>query len=268
MLVLTGGSPCALCEYTPATNTWVTKAAPPASGAWNDGSWIVNDRVNHLIYGMASASPYSIYKYDVIANTWNPTPVTYMPVNPGAGGCARFLNGRIYVLAGGNKTYFNSYTPSGSTWTTLTGTPKAVGSGASIVTDGSVLYIEPGGSGADSKLLWEYVPDVAAYAPAPTRRNVGAQDAGTLDLGEASFAIAPNPLTSGFVTLSYSLPRTGGAEVAVYNVSGQMVHSQALSAGSEASNVVLDLQHLSNGVYLVKLTSNGFAGTQKLVVRR
>jgi hypothetical protein len=35
-----------------------------------------------------------------------------------------------------------------------------------------------------------------------------------------------------------------------------------------ASGVVLDLGHLSNGVHLVKLQSQDFAATQKLVVRR
>jgi hypothetical protein len=51
-------------------------------------------------------------------------------------------------------------------------------------------------------------------------------------------------------------------------VAGQTVLGRALSVGREASSVVLDLPYLSAGVYLVKLSSDSFAATQKLVVQR
>jgi hypothetical protein len=62
--------------------------------------------------------------------------------------------------------------------------------------------------------------------------------------------------------------RAGAAEVSVCNVAGQTVLGRALSVGREASSVVLDLPYLSAGVYLVKLSSDSFAATQKLVVQR
>jgi YVTN family beta-propeller protein len=85
---------------------------------------------------------------------------------------------------------------------------------------------------------------------------------------QLALSVAPNPLSSGLAVLRYSLPEAGAARLSVYNVAGQAVLSRALSVGREASSVVLDLRHLSNGVYLVKLTSEDFAGIRKLVVQR
>jgi hypothetical protein len=42
---------------------------------------------------------------------------------------------------------------------------------------------------------------------------------------------------------------------------------RTLNAAREGS-ATLDLRHLSNGVYLVKMQTDGFTGTQKLVVQR
>jgi hypothetical protein len=83
----------------------------------------------------------------------------------------------------------------------------------------------------------------------------------------ASFSIGPNPLASGTATLRYSLPGAGPARVAVFDVSGRTVAGRVLALG-RAGTVSVDLRDLAAGVYLVKLSSDGFAGTQKLVVER
>jgi hypothetical protein len=50
-------------------------------------------------------------------------------------------------------------------------------------------------------------------------------------------------------------------------MAGQTVMTRKLATG-RSGNVNLDLRHLSNGVYLVKFSSEGFASSQKLVVER
>jgi hypothetical protein len=89
----------------------------------------------------------------------------------------------------------------------------------------------------------------------------------TADIGDASFAVSPSPLASGFATLRYGLSKAGAAEFSIYNVTGQRVMARTLAAGRSGS-VDLDLRHLSNGVYLVKLSSEGFASSQKFIVQR
>jgi hypothetical protein len=111
------------------------------------------------------------------------------------------------------------------------------------------------------------VPSGAVFGPGPPVEHVVARNY----VCNKSFAIAPNPLVSGFATLSFTRPLESSNPrilLSIYNVSGQSVLNRTLVVGSEASSVTFDLRHLSNGVYVVRLTSDGFAGTQKLVVRR
>jgi len=80
-------------------------------------------------------------------------------------------------------------------------------------------------------------------------------------------SIAPNPLVSGFAVLRYGLPGTGAAELSIHDVTGRLLLTRTLAAGRNGV-VNLDLRHLSDGVYVVKFSSAGFARSQKLVVRR
>jgi hypothetical protein len=84
--------------------------------------------------------------------------------------------------------------------------------------------------------------------------------------GRASFAIAPNP-TAKVVAVHYSLPEAGPATLNVYDVSGRVVLSQTIAAG-RTGTASLDLRKLGAGIYMVKLGTNGFSATQKLVIER
>jgi len=79
--------------------------------------------------------------------------------------------------------------------------------------------------------------------------------------------IAPNPLSSGFATLRYSLPRPGTASVTVFDVAGRSVFSTRSPGHLTTGSLPLDLRKLSAGVYLVRLDADNFTQTQKLVVQ-
>jgi hypothetical protein len=80
-----------------------------------------------------------------------------------------------------------------------------------------------------------------------------------------TFAIVPNPLSGGLATLRYSLPKAGLATLNVFDVTGRTVLTQTLAAG-RTGTAGLDLRKLEAGVYLAKVTAEGFSATQKLVV--
>jgi hypothetical protein len=80
-----------------------------------------------------------------------------------------------------------------------------------------------------------------------------------------TFAIAPNPLSGGLATLRYSLPKARLATLNVFDVAGRMVLSQTMAAG-RTGTASLDLRKLEAGVYLLKVATEGFSTTQKLVV--
>jgi hypothetical protein len=89
--------------------------------------------------------------------------------------------------------------------------------------------------------------------------------AGSTKIGALSFAIAPNPLSGGFATVRYNLPKAGLATLNVFDVTGRTVLTQTMAAG-RTGTASLDLRKLEAGVYLVKVTTEGFSTTQKLVV--
>jgi hypothetical protein len=84
-------------------------------------------------------------------------------------------------------------------------------------------------------------------------------------VGKVRVHVEPNPLASGVALLRFSLPAAGPAQVTVFDVTGRQVSGRSLALGRTGSFAV-DLRDLAAGVYLIKLSSGGFTGTQKLVV--
>ncbi|MDH5185889.1 MAG: T9SS type A sorting domain-containing protein [candidate division WOR-3 bacterium] len=79
------------------------------------------------------------------------------------------------------------------------------------------------------------------------------------------FEITPNPIKQGFTTLRYSLSNPGPLRIRIYDISGRRILSQTLNVKHEVSSVNLDLRHFSAGVYLLKLETNRYSKTCKLV---
>lgn len=86
---------------------------------------------------------------------------------------------------------------------------------------------------------------------------------GTNEPGKAlSFMLAPNPATETLrLTLNEGLDSE--AQVLLFNLSGQLMRSRTLPAGSLA--MVLDVADLPEGVYLVTLQSGNGMGVRKVV---
>jgi len=139
-----------------------------------------------------------------------------------------------------------------------------VNAGGDDVAAGTVIYATKGNK---TNELWKYTPgDTALFAP-PRRDGVAASGVSSV---ECRVSIAPNPLASGFATVSFTRPLESSNPrilLSIYSVTGQRVMAQAFATGRSGA-VDLDLRHLSNGVYLVKLETGGFTTQQKLVVQR
>jgi len=84
---------------------------------------------------------------------------------------------------------------------------------------------------------------------------------------EPDVTVLPNPQTGDFVVLRYGLSRAGTVQASVYSVTGQMVMTQSFTA-ERTGSMSLNLRQLSNGVYLVRFSSEGFESSQKLVVHK
>jgi hypothetical protein len=261
-------------KYNPTDSTWTTLTPAPvgANQKWDKGSWLVGDG-SHTLYAH-KAKYHEFYAYDTEMDSWSAAK-TAMPI-PGSagskkskdGGAAAYMGSQIYAFKGGNTVEFWRYTPLGDSWREQeqiplvgsTGKKKKIKAGGALAgyQEGAIFATK----GNKCLEFWRYVPRSAMFAGAE-REGVMA---GKMAIAQGT-SISPNPLAGGFAVLRYGLPKAGAAQLSVYNVAGQTVMARTLAAG-RSGIVNLDLRHLSNGVYLVKFSSEGFASSQKLVVQR
>jgi hypothetical protein len=82
--------------------------------------------------------------------------------------------------------------------------------------------------------------------------------------------VSPNPLTTGFATLSITgAPEhlgAGARSISVLDISGRVVRQSAIR--NLQSAMPLDIRSISAGVYLVRLSAPGFTATEKLIIQR
>lgn len=265
-------------KYNTLQKTWVQLPNAPAE-KWKEGSWLVYN--DGFIYAH-QAKEHGFYKFDVATDMWSPTPLVGMPIPSGLtgknkkskdGGSAALLDGVIYALKGGNTQEFWSYTIGDTvtpgTWTELDTIPavapgttkkKKVKVGGDIALHGDVLYAIKANKTND---FWMYSFATPMYTERSNRDGAMAGVTPTVH----SLAISPNPLSTGYATVRYSVPKAGAVSLNVFDVTGRTVVTRTLSA-SRTGAVSLDLRSLSAGVYLVKLSGDGFSTSQKLVVER
>jgi len=76
--------------------------------------------------------------------------------------------------------------------------------------------------------------------------------------------IFPNPFNPE-TTIGFDVKQSGKVTLAVYNISGQLVETLVdANMVSGSHQVVWNARKHSSGVYLVRLTSNGFTDTRKV----
>jgi len=263
-------------RYNVAADSWEDmKPAPLGQNVkWDKGSWLAYDAANNQLFAF-KAKYMEFYSYDPDNDAWSaalaPMPIVGSTGSKKAkdGSCGAYLDGCIYALKGGNTQQFFRYTVATNSWVEMETIPrgifkKKVNAGGDDVAAGTVIYATKGNK---TNELWKYTPgDTALFAP-PRRDGVAASGVSSV---ECRVSIAPNPLASGFATVSFTRPLESSNPrilLSIYSVTGQRVMAQAFAIGRSGA-VDLDLRHLSNGVYLVKLETGGFTTQQKLVVQR
>ncbi len=267
------------CRYNATARYWSVMPVAPmgASVKWDNGSWLVYDGERYIY---AHKPKYGeLWKYDTRADTWLDAalpgmpvyhPVTHQNRKAKDGSSAAWYDSAVYALKGANTLEYWKFDVATNLWSDLETIPSIGSSGRGVrVKDGGDIAAFGDGvffalKGNKTRQFWRYTLSAAIVGPAPGREGV---TAGELALGDCRMTIAPNPLAAGRAVLSYGLPRAGAASVTFYDVAGRTVLTRTLALG-RAGAVNLDLRHLRNGVYVVKLSGEGFARTQRLVVQR
>ncbi len=274
-------------KYDTLERRWIE--LPPAPTGlklkWNKGSWIVYDG-DATIYAHKAkyydrvTYKHEFWKFDIRGDTWYTTQLAGMPLygmhsgrikkkKAKDGGAADYFNGAVYALKGGNTQQFWKYDVAGDTWIEQdtiptcgsTGRKKRVKYGGDFTHWGLGAFFALKGN--KTLEMWRYVLP-AAMASQPERSGVMG---GVAKAGRLGVTLAPNPLTGGFATLRYSLPMAGPATIHVFDVTGRSVVKRTVTA-TRTGTVSLDVRNLSAGIYLVRLDTDGYTATQKLVVQK
>jgi len=247
---------------------------------WNSGSFLVFDG-DHTIYAHKSKY-HELWTYNIWNDSWCTTPLPGVPfvgtsgrsTKCKVGSCGVFYDSYIYALKGGNTGEFWRYDTASRKWAEMETLPKfgsagkrkGVKGGGDMVVADSAFYVLKGNK---TREFWKYTPG-DSWSQSDGRQSATASSA--FGARQASLTVAPNPVISGYATLSFT-PRGGNSaagplQVDIRNAAGQVVVSRTLGTGREASSVTLDLRRLSAGVYLVNVTGDGLRATQKLIVQR
>jgi hypothetical protein len=290
------------CRYDISADTWEARTSAPlgkSNKPYRKGSCIAYNSDANVIYALKGTYD-EFYAYDIAANTWTTleslpfyqpggrkkkardgADLAYVPgdmtrIRPGghdpnpsfdSGSCPRSAHGStVYALKGGNTNEFWQYRRADGHWYTLEDMPP----GSKRVEGGGALAYAPGADalfafrGNNTLEFWTYGPLAAYGSPLTANSNV-MTNSSTLQLSN-SLRIAPNPFTNA-ATIAYSLPRAGNVSLKLYDVTGKLI--QTLASGyhpAGASSFILYPSSLSKGIYLLKLTIEGYSTTEKLIL--
>jgi hypothetical protein len=271
-------------KFNPETGAWTALSDLPTGlkPKYDKGSWIVYDGDNSIYVHKAKYYDrvnyvHEFYRYDIEKDSFET--LAGMPLyglhngrikkkKAKDGGAGALYYDQIYALKGGNTQQFWVYDIPGDTWVESdtmpvfgsTGRKKRVKYGADLVYWGSDAFFALKGNKTNE--FWRYVVP-AAYGSQPARSGVMG---GVVKAGRLGMTVAPNPLSGGFATLRYVLPKAGPATVQVFDVTGRSVQKQNLLA-TRSGAVSLDARQLSAGIYLVRFEADDFSATKKLVVQ-
>jgi hypothetical protein len=262
-------------RYSTADTVWHQLSMPQiqAHAKWDKGSFLVYDG-DHTVY--AHKAKYNeLWTYNTGTDSWCKTPLLGIPFvgrsgrskKSKDGACGVFYNNCIYALKGGNTQEFWRYDTATRVWTEMetlpqygsSGKRKLVKGGGDMVLANSAFYAL---KGSKTREVWKYTP--ADFRLPPAGHQSAAAGA-AFDARRLLFAITPNPLVSDFATVRLSSLPAAPSSLRIYNTAGCLVHSLF---GIHTSSFRLDLRSLPGGVYLVRLATEGFDNSQKLLIQR
>jgi hypothetical protein len=269
------GPTCEFYRFNVATWTWETMLPAPMGNhaKWYGGSFLTFDG-NRTIYAH-KARYHELWAYDVLTGVWSGTRLNGLPFfgksgrnrKSRDGGSGAFFDGGVYALKGGSTSEFWRYDATAGTWTEGDELPPMAGNGkvrkvyaggGMVSVDGTLFALK----GNKTNELWRYALG-SSSAPEPSRDGVVAAE---MTLGDGRLTIGPSPLVGGFVHLDVGRTSSRSATVRLYDASGRSVAVWKPILQNGAAD--MDVRHLAAGVYLVRVETDAYSATQKLVVER
>lgn len=271
-IYLLKGSNCEFDRFNTVTGQWEVGPLAPygVKPRWDKGSWIVYDG-DTTIYAH-KATKHELWGFEITTGTWDSLQRAGMPFisqtgrskKSKDGGAGAWHAGSIFALKGGNTNEFWEYRASTNTWSERDTIPtfgstnrrKRVNAGGAITCTEGSIYVFKGNKTVE---MWRYTVGAAASAPDAPEGVMAGQSA----IGDWRLSVGQNPATGGGTVLRYSIGGSSPGRISVADALGRTVLDRTVTARS--ASLRLDLPA---GVYLVRLSGDGYAATQKLVVQR
>jgi N-acetylneuraminic acid mutarotase len=155
-------------RYNPATDTWVSRALPPAHLSFPAGG-VIDGKFYIVASTSSSLRPSPLYVYEPVSNTWQEKASMSQSRASMVGAV---LNGRLYMVGGNDvgseqpQPRLEVYNPMTNSWAIKTALRFGTTDGAAVGAAGKVYYIT--GRIFPTEGGWELLPEVSevyAYTP-------------------------------------------------------------------------------------------------------
>ena len=240
-------------EYDPITDNWTQKANIP-SGATSGAVFFNADSLLFITHGHNSTSMHSnLWAYNPATNTW--TQKTSFPGQARLNGTSFEINGKI-VVGGGHQLVttnvlndYYEYDPVLDIWDTL---PLFIGgrrSSAADFTIGKIGYLV---GGFDSVVA--NINTVWTFKPLITSTN-------DQKIIAANWNVFPNPANESF---TLNVNELKGGQYTIFSITGAVQKEGVFNTSTKKINC----SELVEGAYFIRLTSNGYQSTKKIMVVR
>jgi N-acetylneuraminic acid mutarotase len=243
-------------EYDQDTDTWTRKA--DFEGMARSGA--VGFSIGNKGYiGMGSNQDFQnntllkdLWEWDQETNVWTQKADFAGIARQGAVGFSLEKSG--YIGTGWNNdnlTDFWEWNQVTDTWTqkvNFGGIGRPSGVGLSIGIKGYVVTGYEGYTNVFHQDFWEFEPSAIT---------------GLEEMSSENNIFYPNP-ASDFITLNTSHTYNPSLTLNIYNISGELIHSAAILQNQQKINI----NGLSNGIYIAEFKSKGGLDKKKLIVQR
>lgn len=240
-------------QYNALTDTWMQKANYPG-GACEEGVGFAAASYGYFGTGWNSSAKSDFYKYDPIADTWSQ--IASFPYTL-TSGTAFVIGNTAYVGLGSTsypainfKKQWWTYDIISNTWLAFAdlGTTGRYNSISFAI--GEIGYAGLGGVtnwSQETNDFWSW-------------ENVGTNNLPDEHIG---MNIYPNP-SNGNIILQADF--TGKLTIKIFNYNSQCVYEEIVENNISENSIHLNLEHLSKGLYFVRVISKNAIGTSKLVL--
>ncbi len=256
-------------------DSWLLGLPPaplgPLSKPFKYGSCMI--QVMNNLYALKSYYN-EFYRYDLLADTWEETPISVMPfynrigkrkkVKDGSALCYDGID-KIYAFKGGNTQEFWVYSISGDTWIQKVDLPlepsrrKVKSGGALTFAQGKVFGLK----GSNTREFWMYSPVQALYLKANTEKlNIFTIDRLSIHIPEV--ITTPNP-SSDILKIRYTLINSNNLNITIFDVSGRI--RRMVKVTNKSGLLELPLIEFNSGIYFIRFETENKCYNQKLVIR-